>query len=474
MTGRAGAELPLMERAVTPTVLVIDDDPTVLANLEGLLKKMGFSVATGRSAAEMWPLLDGRPADVLILDVLLPDLSDGTTGVDLLPDLQRTHPMLPVIILTGENKVDVAVKAMKRGARDYLVKPVDPELLEITVHQAIEHRNQVEELEALRRGLGALDGLGGMIGTHPSMQLLYAQIENVAPSNVPVLITGESGTGKELVARALHDKSRRARGPFVDINCAAIPRELLESEMFGHEKGAFTGAHRQYVGCFERAHGGTLFLDEICEMDIHLQAKLLRVLQDGKFQRIGGEQKITSDVRIISATNRNPQQAISEGKLREDLYYRLNVVHLHVPALRNRASDIYAIARYYLRRLSQTHGKSFRDFSEEAINAMIACPWKGNVRELINAIEHAVVLNQGELITLDMLPENVERKPRNGSVSPVPADDSGVLPFWLTEKLEIERALRACDGNVGAAAKKLQLSQATLYRKIQKYGLERK
>ncbi len=465
-----------MERAMTHTVLVIDDDPTVLANLEGLLKKMGFSVATGTSAADMWRFLDAQPAaDVLILDVLLPDLPDGRTGVDLLPDLQRTHPMLPVIILTSENKVDVAVKAMKSGARDYLVKPVDPELLEITVHQALEHRNQVEELEALRRGLGALDSLGGMIGTHPSMQVLYAQIENVAPSNVPVLITGESGTGKELVAWALHDKSKRARGPFVDVNCAAIPRELLESEMFGHEKGAFTGAHRQYVGCFERAHGGTLFLDEICEMDIQLQAKLLRVLQDGKFQRIGGEQKIASDVRIISATNRNPQKAIQEGKLREDLYYRLNVVHLHVPALRNRASDIYAIARYYLRRFSRIHGKNFRDFAEDALDAMISCPWKGNVRELINAIEHAVVLNQGELITLNMLPENVERAGRNGiTSSPIPADDSGVLPFWLTEKIEIERALRTCDGNVGAAAKKLQLSQATLYRKIQKYGLERK
>jgi len=452
------------------TVLVIDDELTITRALEYQLPRLGYGVQTGESAADLWRQLESAPPDVVILDVMLPD----GNGVDLLPEVKERYPALPVIVLTGHATVDIAVEAMKRGAYDFLTKPIDPRLLEISLRRAIEHRNQEEVLTAYRRGLGALDSCGEMVGRHPTMQLLYAQIENVAPSNVPVLITGESGTGKELVARALHAKGQRARGPFVDINCAAIPHELLESEMFGHEKGSFTGAHRQYVGCFERAHGGTLFLDEICEMDIHLQTKLLRVLQDGRFARIGGDQKLVADVRIISATNRNPEQALAEGKLREDLYYRLNVIRLHVAPLRERRSDIPLLAHHYLDRLCRIHERTFRGFEEDTLEALVACPWKGNVRELINVIEQAVVLNQGETITPAMLPAHVAQAAQQARSEMDLGKDSGVLPFWLTEKLEIENALRLSGGNVGEAARKLQISQATLYRKIQKYGLVRK
>ncbi|KPL11799.1 hypothetical protein AMJ85_02920 [candidate division BRC1 bacterium SM23_51] len=455
---------------MTNTVLVIDDDPVVLRFLDHVLRRLGYDVRLGESGAELWKQLGSEPPDVLILDMMLPDAN----GVELLPDLRERYPSLPVVVSTAHATVDLAVEAMKRGAYDFLTKPVDLRRLEVTLQHATNYHDLTEEVAAYRRGLGALESCGEMVGRHPTMQLLYAQIENVAPSNVSVLITGESGTGKELVARALHAKSRRAQGAFVDVNCAAIPRELLESEMFGHEKGAFTGAHRQYVGCFERAHGGTLFLDEICELDVQLQVKLLRVLQDGRFTRIGGDYKITTDVRIISATNRDPEQALDEGKLREDLYYRLNVVLLHVPRLRERQSDVPLLARHYIERLARIHKKSFRDIEEEALEAMIACDWKGNVRELINVLEQAIVLNQGEVITLEMLPPHVARVAREVPAGAASANENDILPFRLTEKLEIEKALRLTAGNVGEAAKKLQLSQATLYRKIQKYGLERR
>jgi DNA-binding NtrC family response regulator len=454
---------------MTNTILVIDDDLTILRLLEQKLLGLGFAVRTGESGADLWRQIEAGPPDVLILDLFLPDAD----GVELLSQLRDRWPSLPVIVSTGHASVDVAVKAMKHGAFDFLTKPVDLQRLEVSIRHALDLRDLNEEISAYRHGLGALERCGEMVGRHPTMLLLYAQIENVAPSDVPVLITGESGTGKELVAQALHAKGKRSQRPLVDINCAAIPHELLESEMFGHEKGSFTGAHRQYIGCFERAHGGSLFLDEICEMDVHLQAKLLRVLQDGRFSRIGGDQKIATDVRIISATNRDPEQGLAEGKLREDLYYRLNVVRLHVPPLRHRRSDIPLLAHHFLQHFSRLHNKPFRDFAEEALDTLTSCPWRGNVRELINAIEQAVVLNQGEVITLDMLPPQVAQSARQDQSSAEGGKDSGVLPFWLTEKLEIEKALRLSGGNVGEAAKKLQLSQATLYRKIQKYGLER-
>jgi DNA-binding NtrC family response regulator len=457
------------------SVLVIDDDPTILSFLEHSLRRLGYVVRAGASGADLWRLLDEERPDVIILDVMLPDVC----GIDLLAELRRRRESIPVILSTAYATVDIAVKAMKSGAYDFLVKPVDIRILEVAVRRATEFHDMSEEITVWRKGLGALEGMGEMVGRHPSMQFLYAQIENVAPAAVPVLISGESGTGKELVARALHVKSQRAGGPFVDVNCAAIPRELLESEMFGHEKGAFTGAYKQYVGCFERAHGGTLFLDEITEMDMQLQAKLLRVLQDGRFSRIGGDQRIATDVRIVSSTNRHIEDAIRDGKLREDVYYRLNVVNLHAPPLRERRSDIPLLAQHYLERFARLYGKAFVGFEDDAMEALTACPWRGNVRELINVIQQAVVLNSGERIAPAMLPAHVAQLAGNAPVEPDSEtgdeeSDGKVLPFWLTEKIEIEKALRLSNNNVAEAAKKLQLSQATLYRKIQKYDLERK
>ena len=452
------------------TILVIDDDPTILKFLEASLKRIGYEVVTGQSAADLWEKLPGARPDFVLLDVMLPD----GNGIDLLPELLRRAPSISVVLTTAYATVDLAVEAMKRGAYDFLTKPIELRRLEVTLQHLEEFNELAREVDVYRRGLGALEGCGEMVGRHPTMKLLYGQIENVAPSGVPVLITGESGVGKELVARALHDKSPRSEAPLVDVNCAAIPRELLESEMFGHEKGAFTGAHRQYIGCFERANGGTLFLDEISEMDIQLQAKLLRVLQDGRFARIGGDRKIATDVRIVSATNRRIEDALTEGKLREDLYYRLNVVNLHVPALRERRSDIPVLAQHYVERLSRIHNKAFRDIDDEALEALTHSSWKGNVRELVNVIEQAIVLHQGETITLDMLPPHIARAAGEPVAAAEALDENGIQPFWLTEKLEIEKALQLCEGNVAEAAKRLQLSQATLYRKIQKYGVERK
>ena len=452
-------------------VLVIDDDPTILRILEHTLRRLGLEVTSGRSGAELWRQLDGERPDLVLLDLVLPDAD----GIDLLAELRRRGHAMPVIVMTAHGSIAKAVEAMRQGAYDFLEKPINPQLLELTVRKAADFQTLTEEVAVYRRAFSRFESCGEMIGRHPSMQFLYAQIENVAPSDVSVLITGESGAGKELVARALHAKSKRAPGPFVDINCAAIPHELLESEMFGHEKGAFTGAYRQYAGCFERADGGTLFLDEITEMNPQLQAKLLRVLQDGRFSRVGGDQRILTDVRIVSSTNRGIDEALAGGKLREDVYYRLNVVQLRVPPLRERRGDIALLARHYLEQFARLHDKPFEGFTESALQALTAAPWKGNVRELVNVVQQAVVLNAGRTVTLEMLPAHVQAAAHAPVEALEPANGNGeVLPFWLTEKLEIEKALRLTDFSVSDAARKLQLSQATLYRKIQKYGLEKK
>lgn len=469
------------------SVLVVDDEPSLLRYFEYNIQSLGYRVRTGKSIADLFRLLEEESFTVLLLDLMLPD----GEALDYLPEIVERYPDLSVALVSAHGTIPKAVAAIKYGAVNFIQKPVSPEQLESTIHSAVELWRLKCEVHELRRRLEPSSEFHGMIGQSEIMLNLYNTIENsVSRTMAPVMITGESGTGKELVARAIHDCSPRSRKPFVAINCAAIPRDLLESELFGHEKGAFTGAIDRHVGCFERADKGTLFLDEICEMDPGLQAKLLRVIQEQVFYRIGGTQQITVSVRILSATNKDPLEMVKEGRFREDLYYRLNVLPITLPPLRERREDIPAIANHYLQEFSDQNRKAFRGFDRDAQLALENYTWSGNIRELRNAIEQIVVLNDGEKVTREMLPPKirsievprgsaaeVSSPPKDGdgsaiSASSTPADaHEPIVPFWQVERDEIQRSLDICNGNVQEVARRMEISPATLYRKIEKYGL---
>jgi two-component system, repressor protein LuxO len=464
-------------------VLVIDDEPSLLRYFEYNIRSLGYRVRTGRSIADLFRMLEEEAFTVLLLDLMLPD----GEALDYLPQIVESHPDLSVALVSAHGTIPKAVAAIKHGAVNFIQKPVSPEQLESTIRGAVELWLLKREVHELRRKLEPTPEFHGMIGQSEVMLNLYNLIENsLSRTMAPVMITGESGTGKELVARAIHECGPRSRRPFVAINCAAIPRDLLESELFGHEKGAFTGAIDRHVGCFERADKGTLFLDEICEMDPGLQAKLLRVIQEQAFYRIGGTQQIHVSVRILSATNKDPLEMVNLGKFREDLFYRLNVLPLHLPPLRERREDIPAIATHYLLEFAEQNHKALRSFDREAQIALENHAWSGNVRELRNAIEQIVVMNDGEKVTLEMLPPKIRSAiaPPAGEGSKDPAlsgasrppetavrTRSELRPFWQIERDAIQRALDLCDGNVQEVARRMEISAATLYRKIEKYGL---
>ncbi|MFB3789055.1 MAG: sigma-54-dependent transcriptional regulator [bacterium] len=462
-----------------PNILIIDDDDVTRLPLVRRLSNAGYRARGGATAADMWRAFAEEEFDALLLDILLPDAN----GIDLIPEILETVPDLPIIIITAFGSIERVVEAMQRGAFDFFSKPVEDNRLKVSVKNAVQQyalKRKVTTLEKTRRA-----GLGELIGGSPAMQVVYHIIETVAPTKAPVLITGESGTGKELVARAIHTLSPRRKNDLVDVNCAAIPKELLESELFGHEKNAFTGAVRRYTGCCERAHQSSLFLDEIGEMEYNLQAKILRFLQEFSFNRVGGEEKIHVDTRILSATNRSPQEAIRRGQLREDLYYRLNVVNIHLPPLRERIEDLPALADHFLKKYSNEHGKSFTAVSPGALRVMQAYRWPGNVRELENGIQQAVLLHTGNTVEIPMLPEAVRSAeaqtsrdgikdgvpPPPAAIPGPPATPSGdrIIPLMDLEKTAIEQALRITHGNIAQAAVGLKLSQATLYRKLRDY-----
>lgn len=469
------------------SVLVIDDEPSLLRYFEYNIQSLGYRVRTGKSIADLFRLLEEESFTVLLLDLMLPD----GEALDYLPEIVERYPDLSVALVSAHGTIPKAVAAIKYGAVNFIQKPVSPEQLESTIRSAVELWRLKCEVHELRRRLEPSGEFHGMIGQSEVMLSLYNTIENsVSRTMAPVMITGESGTGKELVARAIHDCSPRSRKPFVAINCAAIPRDLLESELFGHEKGAFTGAIDRHIGCFERADKGTLFLDEICEMDPGLQAKLLRVIQEQVFYRIGGTQQISVSVRILSATNKDPLEMVKEGRFREDLYYRLNVLPITLPPLRERREDIPAIANHYLQEFSAQNNKAFKGFDRDAQLALENYTWSGNIRELRNAIEQIVVLNDGEKVTRDMLPPKIrsvevpggpltdqDGAPREqaGAVTVAAGRRGGtpesIVPFWQVERDEIQRALDVCSGNVQEVARRMEVSPATLYRKIEKYGL---
>jgi DNA-binding NtrC family response regulator len=419
----------------------------------------------------MWKELKRLIPSVILLDVALED-ADGTV---LLPALSQRFGNVPVIIITAHATIETAVKSLKSGAYDFVCKPLDFERLHIEIDKAVAHNRLSLQVKAFESAARRTD-FHGMIGRREPMRKAYRLVEAVAPTDAAVLILGETGTGKELAARAVHECSNRSSGPFVAVNAPAIPRELIESALFGHEKGAFTGAHQQYIGFCEQADGGTLFLDEICEMDYNVQAKLLRFLQDHEVQRVGAKSTRSVDVRVVAATNREPKVQIEKHKLREDFYYRLSVVSISMAPLRERLGDVGLLVRYFLDLAAGKYGKNMAAVSADAMRILNEYDWPGNVRQLEHLINQIVITNNRTELTAEMLPgELAAGGPRvpavRGRVEP--KEMGPVLSIEKMEQNLIMRALELTSGSVREAARQLGLSEATLYRKMKKYGISR-
>lgn len=441
------------------TLLIADDDPAVRESLDRTLTREGYRVvlaSDGRAALER---LQGGGVDLVLADLKMP----GLTGLELLRAAKVAAPDVDVIMLTAFGTVEEAVKAMKDGAYDFLTKPFQRSQLLRLIRLALERRALIQENRALQQRLDDLLQQGAAIGTSSAFRRMLTLVEQVATSSATVLIQGESGTGKELLAQTIHERSTRRAGPFVAINCAALPESLLESELFGYEKGAFTGAGARKEGRFELAAAGTLFLDEVADLSPVTQPKILRVLQEGEFERVGGTKTIRVDVRIVAATNQDLAQLVRDKRFREDLYYRLNVITITVPPLRERREDIPVLAHHFLRVYAAKNNRRLDGFSEEAMARLEGYPWPGNVRELENAIERAVVLARGSVIEVTDLPESVvEPVPRSDWVKAIPIG----TPLAEIEARVLEETLRYTDGNKTLAAKFLGIDPSTVYRKL--------
>lgn len=455
-----------------PRVLLVEDTRSLAVVYEQYLAQDGYEVQLADCGQQALAQLLASPP-VVLLDLELPDMS----GMDILQQITERQLPCSVVVITAHGSVDVAVEAMRFGAFDFLTKPFDGKRLCATARNALKHQ-QLSSLVAQYRENFERSSFAGFIGASMAMQAVYRIIESAAPSKATVFITGESGTGKEVCAEAIHQCSPRRDQPFIALNCAAIPHDLMESEIFGHVKGSFTGAQGDRKGAASLADGGTLFLDEICEMDLDLQSKLLRFIQTGTLQRVGSGKLETVDVRFVCATNRDPLVEVKAGRFREDLYYRLHVIPLALPPLRERGEDILLLARELLLRYAGEENKRFRDFDADAVQVLLDYPWPGNVRELQNVVRNIVVLNDGELVSPDILPP-----PLNGgrTLAPEPAvgiadpqSESVVVrrqvrPLWQVEKEAIEQAIASCDGNIPKAAALLEISPSTIYRKKQSW-----
>ncbi|MBD3237459.1 MAG: response regulator [Candidatus Eisenbacteria bacterium] len=444
--------------APTARIMIVDDEEIVRVSLENWLKADGHNVGTAPSAKAALELLEKERWDILLADIKMPRIS----GLELLAKVKELHPEVQVVMMTAYASVESAVEAMKKGAYDYLVKPFEPEELRILVQRITEKTSLVREVTQLRARLEDAFGFEEIIGDCPAMKRIYALIQDVAPSDATILITGESGTGKELIAKAIHGHSQRKYMPFVPVSLAALPENLVESELFGHEKGAFTGATYMRRGRFELADGGTLFLDEIGDLGAKVQVDLLRVLQERKFTRVGGARELEVDVRIISATNRNLAEMVKAGDFRDDLYYRLNVIQIELPPLRERGEDVILLANAFLRTFAEKTGKPIQGFSEEALHMIRNYDWPGNVRELENAVERAVVVAKGDTIRSNHLPFSIRES--DETRNPVSLEE--------VEKHHIRRVLAEYGWNISQAARALEIDRATLYNKIKKYGFK--
>jgi two-component system response regulator HydG len=446
-------------------VLVVDDEEGAREGLRKLLKLEGYDVTLAEDGVAAMERVNEHPPDVVVTDLKMPRMD----GMQLLARIKELYPELPIIVVTAFGDVASAVAAMRKGAEHYLVKPVDVDELQVALEKAVERRDLRVEADQLRRQARERDqaGLQNLIGTSPAMQQVYRVATQVAAAKATVLITGESGTGKGELARAIHAKSPRADKPFVALHCAALAETLLETELFGHEKGSFTGADRRRIGRFEQAAGGTLFLDEIGEIPGSLQVKLLRVLQEKTFERVGGNEPLTVDVRLIAATNRDLASLVEQGKYREDLYYRLNVVHVEMPPLRQRANDVLALAQHFLRRFAEESGKPLEGFTDAATAKILAHRWPGNVRELENAVERATVVAQGTRVDVDDLPFQVAAAGRVGIQ--IPGSTMAEI-----ERHVIEATLDAVGGSTARAAEMLDISVRTIQYRLHEYGRPKK
>ncbi len=445
-----------------PHALIVDDDPNFLLPLAELVEREGFTTAVASTLKDARDLLATKPPDLLLIDLFLPD----GRGIDLLGELDPGQA-LEVVLITGNASVDTAVEALRKGASDYLTKPLDIARLRTVLTGVLRSQALHEEVGTLRAELRKLGRFGSLVGASAPMQKIYDLVARVAPTDATVLVTGESGTGKELVAETVHALSRRRRGPFLPINCGAISPTLIESEIFGYERGSFTGAERKHRGHFERANGGTIFLDEITEMPFELQVKLLRVLETGSLSRIGGETPIPVDVRVVAATNRNPEEAVARGKLREDLLYRLKVFPVQLPPLRDRGEDIDLLAEHFLGLLNQAE-QTTKKFSRQALQRMRSHRWPGNVRELKNLVHHAFILADEE-IGADCLP------PELNDTSPASAASLHMKVGTSLEEAErrlILATLHECGGDKKRAAEMLGVSLKTMYNRLKVYQPE--
>ncbi len=467
------------DRTPDGRVLVVDDDPIVRRSLMDFLRQEGLSATGAGGAAEALEALDaaaasGRAVDLVLTDVAMP----GRDGRELLREVSRRHPATAVVMLTAYGTIEAAVDALRLGAVDFLTKPVLDDELRLAVERGLRHRMLLAENEQLHRQLESRDGLDGLIGQDPAMLRVHELVRAVAPAKTTVLMSGESGTGKSLVARAIHRLSPRSSGPFVELSCGSIPETLLESELFGHVKGAFTGAHTDKIGRFQAAKGGTLFLDEINSASPGMQLKLLRVLQEKRFEAVGSTETIEADARVVLATNQSLEKLIAEGLFREDLYYRINVVKIELPSLRERPGDIPVLAKKFLEHSCAEAGKMITGFDSECLRALGGYRFPGNVRELENIIERAVVLTQNQTLTVADLPAAVAGGASSTAASPVASVSGPWSPAPLSELLReperaiILRALEANDWNRQQTADDLAINRTTLYKKMRQLGID--
>jgi two-component system repressor protein LuxO len=475
-----------------PCVLIVEDVPSLAASYAAFLSREPVSVHLAHDGKEALAFLERNPVAAAIVDIGLPDMN----GLQILKNIRAHEAATEVIVITAEGSIKLAVEAMRQGAFDFVVKPCSGERLRATVQNALERRRLRERLAEVVQESGE-GPPGRFIGRSLAMQTVYRILRSAAPTNATVFVTGESGCGKELCAEALHSLSKRSENPFVAVNCAAIPKDLMESEIFGHVKGAFTGATSDRKGAALQAHGGTLFLDEVAEMDLGLQSKLLRFLQEKTVQRVGEDHLRRADVRIVCATNRNPLEEIAAGRFREDLFYRLHVVPVELPPLRERNGDVLLLARHFLQAFSREDGKAFKGFAPEAEAVLLGYAWPGNVRQLQNVIRSVVVLNDGETVTPDMLPRTMSTgtplirpmEAATAAAQPLAAPASGaasapasgpwatfetIRPLEQVIRETIESAVDVCGGSIPRAAAALQVSPSTLYRRIEAWRGEGK
>ena len=448
---------------MSPTLLIVDDEKHTREGLRTALEDR-FDVYVAADIPGAISVLENDSIDLMVTDLRL----GGEDGMQLIDRaLRLPHPPI-CIMMTAYGSVDTAVEAMKHGAYDFVTKPINIDRLEILIQRALQGRETEKENRELKQQVEKHFGLENIIGNSAVMQEVFDTVKQIAPTRATVLIEGESGTGKELVAHAIHHLGNRARSKFIAVHCAALSSQLLESELFGHEKGAFTGATERRAGRFEQANGGTLFLDEIGEIDANTQVKILRALDPGLFERVGGNQTLRTDVRLIAATNKNLEKMVREGKFRDDLFYRLNVVNITMPALRSRKEDIPLLVSAFLKSFSKENAKPLRELTGDAMQAILAYDWPGNVRELRTAIEHGVVMATGPRITLRDLPASVRQAADGKGRLPIPNTDQ---PYNLhdTNRRMIERALAETDGNITQAAQKLGISRRTLHRKLKEF-----